>query len=99
MRRREGSGLTVARLHRLAARCVDEAVSLCRGHSGGARALMASKGTAKRNVTSSGNGSAIVVASGVQPAQQSGRLVMSGDAGYCPQTRTKPSHARPHSPP
>ena len=60
---------------------------------------MASKGTAKRNVTSSGNGSAIVVASGVQPAQQSGRLVMSGDAGYCPQTRTKPSHARPHSAP
>ena len=61
--------------------------------------MMASKGTAKRNVTSSGNGSAIVVASGVQPAQQSGRLVMSGDAGYCPQTRTKPSHARPHSAP
>ena len=55
---------------------------------------MASKGTAKRNVTSSGNGSAIVVASGVQPAQQSGRLVMSGDAGYCPQTRTKPSTVR-----
>ena len=54
---------------------------------------MASKGTAKRNVTSSGNGSAIVVASGVQPAQQSGRLVMSGDAGYCPR------HARNRAPP
>ena len=95
----EGSGLTVARLHRLALVVCCEAVSVCRGHSGGARALMASKGTAKRIVTSSGNGSAIVVASGVQPAQQSGRLVMSGDAGYCPQTRTNPSHARPHSAP